>query len=438
MFHRQIRHVRMLFPLLLLTILLTIAPFKSVQADSIFVALRGRAVLPADSFAPGPPSGFAITGDTNGRPVPFASQPVQGVSAVLSKWNGNYLALVDNGFGSRGNSADFRLRWYEVQPNFARGTVDVLGYTELHDPQRLVPFPITNGAGDRVLTGSDFDPESFRQGPDGTFWYGDEFGPFLLHTDATGRLLEPPIPTPYPAALAPFARGLPFIQSPDHPAFRALPSADARRAANLPSSRGFEGMALNTSATKLYLLLEGPLTDDPIRTRLLLQEFDPATKQYTGRAWFYPLSDPSHAIGELTALNDTEFLVIERDNQQGAAAGFKRIFKVDLQAAGADGMLAKTLVVDLLAIDDRSGVTQSESNAVGLGPVFSFPFVTIEAVLPIDAHTLLVINDNNYPFSSGRRPGRAPDDTEFIVLQLQHGLRVDPTACGTRRDCSSR
>ena len=31
---------------------------------------------------------------------------------------------------------------------------------------------------------------------DGTLWLGDEFGPFLLHTEATGKALEPPIPLP--------------------------------------------------------------------------------------------------------------------------------------------------------------------------------------------------------------------------------------------------
>jgi glycerophosphoryl diester phosphodiesterase len=46
----------------------------------------------------------------------------------------------------------------------------------------------------RLLTGADFDIESFRKAPDGTFWFGDEHGPFLVHTDATGRLLEAPIP----------------------------------------------------------------------------------------------------------------------------------------------------------------------------------------------------------------------------------------------------
>jgi hypothetical protein len=407
------------------------------QDATPYVTLENRWVLPADTFAPGPPSGFAITGNTNGRQVPFASQPVQGVSGVLPKWNGNLLVLADNGFGAKGNSADFRLRWYEVAPA-GSGTVTVAGYSELYDPQRLVPFPIVNGNLDRVLTGGDFDPESFRQAPDGTFWFGEEFGPFLLHTDATGRLLDPPFPMPVPPALQAFARGRPYIQSPDNPDFASLPTAEERRAAaNLGSSRGFEGMALNTSATKLYPLLEGALLDDPIRTRLLIQEFDLATKQYTGNIWFYPLSDPAHAIGDMTALSDSTFLVIERDNNQGEAAAFKRIYIVDLGDRAEDGTLTKRLVVDLMSITDARGLTTPEAGAVGLGPVFSFPFVTIESVYPVDAQTLVVVNDNNYPFSSGRRPGTDADDTEIILLRLPQPLDRASTLCGGRPDCSA-
>jgi len=47
------------------------------MADTI---LKGFAVLPADTFADGPPSGNFITSNT--RPVPFPSQPVQGFSGV--------------------------------------------------------------------------------------------------------------------------------------------------------------------------------------------------------------------------------------------------------------------------------------------------------------------------------------------------------------------
>lgn len=411
-----------------LFLLLVLVPmFSRTQAQNEqppYVTLAGFAVLPADTFAPGPPSGFAIA-PTNNRTPPFPNQPVQGVSAILPKWNGNYLAMSDNGFGSKGNSADYRLRWYELTPDFAAGTVRVAGYSELRDPNNQVPFPIVNTSLDRVLTGADFDLESFRQAPDGTFWFGDEFGPFLLHTDAAGNLLEPPIPTPYPAALAPFTRGLPFIQSPENPAFNALPDQNARvAAANLPTSRGFEGMALNTSGTKLYPLLEGALFDDPVRTRLLIQEFDLASKRYTGNFWFYPLSNPGHAIGDMTAINDNEMLVIERDGNEGANAAFKRIYKIDIRNAAPDGTLRKELLVDLLAITDVDGITTAAPGVVGFGPVFSFPFVTIEAVYPIDANTLLVTNDNNYPFSSGRRPGTAPDDNEFILIDLPVTLEL--------------
>lgn len=393
------------------------------QEETPYVTLAGRAVLPADTFAPGPPTGRSIDRPILNRVGPFPSPPVQGISAVLPLWQDRYLVLSDNGFGNKNNSPDYRLRWYDVRPDFATGSVEVGGFTELSDPAGLVPFPITNVTGDRVLTGGDFDPESFRMAPDGTFWVGEEFGPYLLHFDASGRLLDPPIPTPYPAELEPFAKGLRFVQSPDHPDFAGLNTADARRAAaNLATSKGFEGMALSADESRLYMLLEGPLVDDPIQTRLLIQEFDLASKQYTGNYWFYPLSAPGQAIGEMTAIDDQRFLVIERDGEQGAKAQFKRIFLIDLRDKGADQVVTKRLVVDLLAITDSQGLTEPEEGAVGLGPVFSFPFVTIESVWPLGDRTLLVINDNNYPFSNGRRPDLAPDDTEFILVTLDEAL----------------
>jgi glycerophosphoryl diester phosphodiesterase len=168
--------------------------------------LAGHALLPAATFAAGPTSGQWIgAGPINGQDVPFVDrQPVQGFSAMLVEPDGTLLALSDNGFGTVEASADYHLRLYRLAVDFATaaggtGRVDVLGWIELSDPDGHVPFLVVNGhTHERVLTGADFDVESLRRAPDGTLWIGDELGPFLLHADAEGRLLAPPVELPDP------------------------------------------------------------------------------------------------------------------------------------------------------------------------------------------------------------------------------------------------
>ncbi|WP_218080394.1 esterase-like activity of phytase family protein [Anthocerotibacter panamensis] len=418
--------------------------------------LVGRAVLPADTFSPGPTAGQLITGDTNGRPVPFVNQQsVQGFSAVLpGPQNNEFQVLTDNGFGSKANSPDSLLRLWGVRANFTKfgnrrsGTVNPVdlqtgrrldGFTapsfiQLSDPNRQVNFPIVaeqtfypgttipvdpSIQAGRLLTGADFDLESFRQVADGTFWFGEEFGPFLLHVAATGEVLEPPIPLPNFLGLG----SLPLVQSPDNPFL-------GTNTANLPRSRGFEGMALNASGTKLFTLLEGPLLPDPNRNRLLIHEFDLATKTFTGRVFSYRMentTESGQSIGDMTAINDEEFLIIERDSRQGDPnnpaftnpAQFKRVYKININKLDADGFVEKVLLVDLLNISDPRGIG---GNGTTNG-VFTFPFVTIESVLPLNPRTLLIINDNNYPFSVGRTPG-TPDDNEFIQVRLDQPLNL--------------
>ena len=176
------------------------APCSKAQ-DAI---LEQRAVLPAATFASGPTAGRYIGGPIlNGVAVPFPDQqPVQGFSAIADLEDGTYLVMSDNGFGSIQNSADFVLRVHRIRPDFKTSTggsggVETLSFFELRDPDHQIPFAIVNEFTDeRTLTGADFDLESMVRAADGTFWFGDEFGPFVLHTDATGRLLEAPIPLP--------------------------------------------------------------------------------------------------------------------------------------------------------------------------------------------------------------------------------------------------
>ncbi len=408
---------------LFLAATVTISSLISNSLPVISADLVGRAVLPADTFIPDITSGQFIT-SANGRTPPFLNQqPVQGFSAVLSNGDGSYLVMSDNGFGAKTNSSDALLRFYNVTPDFktatgGSGNVTINSFVTLRDPDNKINFPIVasqtnypNGENnipvdpaiqsDRLLTGADFDIESFRQVSDGTLWFGDEFGPFLLHTDATGKVLESPIP-------------LPGVQSPQNPFLGG-------GTANLPSSRGFEGMALNASATKLYPLLEGALTTEPDQRRLIINEFDIASKSYTDKQFFYQMEATTasgQSIGDFTAVDDNKYLVIERDSAQGDEAAFKKIFLVDFTQVDSSGNLLKRELVDLLNIPDPNNIASSNG-------LFRYPFVTIESVLPIDDQTLLIVNDNNYPFSAGRTPG-VPDNNEFIQVRLERPLGLTP------------
>jgi hypothetical protein len=364
--------------------------------------LEARAVLPADTFAPGPVSGQLITGGF--RAGPFPSQPVQGISAVLPAEPGSFWVLEDNGYGAKENSADFLLRMYHVTPNWETaaggpGTVPLGDFIQLRDPAHEVPWPIVNEAtAGRALTGGDFDIESVRKARDGTLWFGDEFGPFLIHTDADGKVLEAPIP-------------LTGVKSPQNPTLAAGETP------NLPRSRGFEGMAISKDGRTLYPMLEGAPTTDPDQRRRVIYEFDLRTARYTGRTWQVHFEQPGYSLGDLTELDEHRLLMIERDPPSGPAAQFKRVFVLDLRDVGQDGFLVKHDAVDLLDIADPDLISlPARPGDFGLGEQFKFPFETIESVLPLDGERLLVIDDNNYPFSAGRNPSR-PDDTEFIVIR---------------------
>src|SRR6185437_6734799 len=198
-------HVRCSFAAVTMAAAAVALPTAAAAQTSDQPTLLGRAVLPARTFAAGPPSGAYLgASPVNGVRVPFARQPVQGISAALPAGRGRYWVMPDNGYGTLENSADFNLRVYLVRPHFetARGgseRVSVLRFIQLHDPDHKVKFAIVNNwTRRRVLTGADFDIESIQRARDGSLWFGDEFGPFLLHTTAHGRVLHAPYPLPDP------------------------------------------------------------------------------------------------------------------------------------------------------------------------------------------------------------------------------------------------
>src|SRR4051794_19251874 len=160
------------------------APAAPASARAPEPTLVGRAVLPFDTFAAGPPAGnFVVPKINNGVTFPLPAQPVQGFSALIAgRSRGEYLAMPDNGFGNKDNSQDFLIRAYYIRPHFktaagGTGAVDVGPFISFRDPHHLIGFAIINEhTADRLLTGGDIDPESLQRGRHGDLWVGEDRG----------------------------------------------------------------------------------------------------------------------------------------------------------------------------------------------------------------------------------------------------------------------
>jgi len=397
--------------------------------------LTGWAALDHAERTPGPTTGHFIASG------PYDDQPIPGWSGLLRNDDGTFLAMPDNGYGSKANSADYLLGFYTVTPDFKKrgdGTTTPGGvvnhsFTAFNDANSIlangagVDFLVTadfdnyrsgNGHGTnsgipvdpsiregRLLTGYDFDIESIARDPDGSYWVGEEFGPFILHFDTNGTLIDEPVPHP-------------FLKSPAHPSVLAFPGTHT-----LAASRGFESLAFDHKHRYLYALTEAASVVDSLRPvpgdeRVVqLFQFDPTTQQYTGVSYKYrkegSATGNAIVIGDLTNVGPNKFVLIERDDF-GLTAAVKRLYLIDLKVTDADGILKKTLLVDLLDINDPKDIG---GPLAGLeDKQFNFPFVSVECVLQLDPKTLAVAIDTNFP-ATGRDPA-VPASTEIITLKF--------------------
>ena len=369
--------------------------------------LAGRAVLPAETLASGPVSGAAVQPPFNGIVFPRPSQPVLGFSAVIAADRpGSYVAMPDNGYGSKASSADFLLRAYKVTPDFktakgGSGAVQVGSFISFRDPNHKLSFPIVNDATtDRLLTGADLDPESLQRGRNGDLWMGEEFGPWILHFSSNGVLLD-----------APFA--LPGgLMSPNNPFLGA-------GTATQPNSRGIEAMAISPDGKRLWATLEGAtVADGTTSLRRRVFEFSTTAKSFTGREWNLKTESAPNMIADAWALDGHRMVVIERDAGRGVTAVFRNVDVVDLNKVAADGYVQKKTAVDLTNIADPNLISLPELHPgdVGIGNPFKVVCESIEAVQVLSASRLLLACDNNLP-NTGRNPNRA-DDTEIIVVDV--------------------
>ena len=436
-----------------------LSPAFTAHAQQAFPAtLAGHAVMPALTVIPAPADAPAdlrhagkfttaqrveklgsVMGLSAGRPtgisLPFDGQPVQGHSGIKRMADGSFWLLTDNGAGSKANSPDFMLHLSHYTVDFQSGQFNRQKTVFLHDPDKKVPFRITQeGTDKRYLTGADFDPESF-QFAGGALWIAEEFGPYLIKADLNGKVL---------AVFDTKVDGK-VVRSPDAPGVLMPGAPDAKPTAfDVKRSKGFEGMASSKDGSKLYALLEGALWNEAAKAYenvggkqyLRVLEFDVKSEQWTGRHWKYVLEANHHAIGDFNMIDGTTGLIIERDNGEGTAdkacpadqkrtdcfhdlAKFKRVYKIEMSDANVGGEIRKIGYIDLMNIQDPQRLAKKPLT----NGVLAFPFFTIENVDVVDDKHIVVGNDNNLPFSSSRDPNKA-DDNELVLLQVEALLKA--------------
>lgn len=265
-----------------------------------------------------------------------------------------------------------------------------------------------------------FDPEGVRVSHCGhTAFISDEYGPYVyefnLHNGKRLRALN--VPSKF------------LIDAPS-----ATPANElANNIAGRQSNRGMEGLAISPDGGKLYGIMQSALIQDGaldaankrIGLNNRIVEIDTATGAV--REFLYQMDKKGNGISEIVAVNDHEFLVLERDGNGGDAAAFKKIFKIDISAAtdirnvkslptsGAPaGVIpaSKSAFIDLL--DPAHGLK---------GPNFpeKIEALTFGPDLPDGRHLLLVANDNDFNVAQATRimafaidsydlPGFAPQD----------------------------
>ncbi|MDY6919384.1 MAG: esterase-like activity of phytase family protein [Pseudomonadota bacterium] len=140
-------------------------------------------------------------------------------------------------------------------------------------------------------------------------------------------------------------------------------------------SNGFEGVAVIGSGDQEQVLVafQREWEGDP-ENQVRIGVYTPATDSWG--FFYYPLEPATQGwigLSELTAIDDTTFAVIERDNQQGPNAKVKRLYKFSIAGLhpAAEGeafpLLTKTLVKDLLpALNATNGWTPDKVEGTAL------------------------------------------------------------------------
>jgi len=284
------------------------------------------------------------------------------------------------------------------------------------------PTPTANTAGKYYFTGrSDafgsgnsgsisnarLDPEGIRMSNDGRSVYvSDEYGPYVYQFNrSTGeRTATYTLPSNF------------YVNNLASTGAAEISGNTSGRVAN----KGMEGLAITPDGKKLVGFMQSPLIQDggdggQYNRIVTIDTLTGTTQQF---AYNNRVAGKNYNSSEILALNDTQFLVLERDGKglgDGSSAAFKQLRFVDINgatdvsnitgAANLAGAAQSTaLFLDLYQALLGAGFTAAQIPAKLEGAAFGQDIVENGVTF----HTLVIANDNDY------LAGTAGDNKYFV------------------------
>ncbi|WP_124059291.1 esterase-like activity of phytase family protein [Vaginisenegalia massiliensis] len=240
------------------------------------------------------------------------------------------------------------------------------------------------------------DTEGIAVDKDGNFWICDEYGPFMTQFDKDGKQIK---------QLAP-GKGLPEIL--------------AQRIPN----RGFEGLTITPSGkvvatVQSVLDVEGETSKTAMFTRVV--EYDPQTEKV--RMFAYPVNKDDYKkikdckIGDIFAVSDTKFLVIEQ-GKDAQGEMMNKVFLFDTEKATdlTDKKVDDKELEFVEKVEDLGDITMgTKTELVDLRKEGWTAEKAEGLALFNDNKTLIVVNDNDFGIKTVTKDEslKDPDITDY-------------------------
>ncbi len=243
------------------------------------------------------------------------------------------------------------------------------------------------------------DTESLVRLADGTFWLGEEYGPSLVHVEATGEIIERLVPQGLAGDLA----------AANYPVSGTLPAILMKRKLN----RGIESIAVSPDQQWLYFAVQSPLANPNTAAykasrSVRVFKVERATQSVVGE-YLYRIDLPTTfladtttkqskvKVSEMVAIGTDRLILLERVTHT------TKLYKVDLN--GATNILGSVWddtttspTLEQLADPASVGITVLAKTAV-LDSAVELPGLLpdkVEGVALMDDETLFLINDNDF------------------------------------------